>query len=151
MGQREEQIQEIIKPAITAMDVELVGVEFHGQGKHSLLRVYIDREGGVDADLCAEVSYQVSAVLDIEDPISEEYTLEISSPGIDRPLFTPEHYLKQIGKEINLHLARARDGRRKFRGVLTGATAEKITLEDENGHAEFSYSEINKANVIHRW
>ena len=91
-----------------------------------MLRVYIDSENGVGVDDCAKVSRQVSGVLDVEDPISGEYTLEVSSPGMDRPLFKLSQYQDYIGHVVQLRLRMPFDGRRKFKGVLNGIEDEDI-------------------------
>ncbi len=99
MASKQEQLHTLIAPVVAALDCELWGLDFLTQGRYSTLRIYIDREGeeGVTLEDCERVSRQVSSVLDVEDPISSRYTLEVSSPGMDRPLFTPEHYGRYIG------------------------------------------------------
>ena len=109
-------VTELIDTTIQALGVELWGVELLQQGKYSLLRIYIEREEGVTIEDCEKVSRQISALLDVEDPIAGEYTLEVSSPGMDRPLFTIEQYSQFIGSEVELKLRRPLDGRRKFKG-----------------------------------
>jgi ribosome maturation factor RimP len=96
LASKEEELREMIAPAIEAMDLALWGLEYSAQGRHSVLRIYIDNVNGVSVDDCASVSRQVSAIMDVEDPISQEYTLEVSSPGMDRPLFTLEQFRKYI-------------------------------------------------------
>ena len=97
MSTIDNRITEMLEPAVEAAGYELVGIEFIRAGKHSILRLFIDHENGIDVDACVEVSHQVSAVLDVEDPISTLYTLEVSSPGMDRPLFKAHHYAGRIG------------------------------------------------------
>ena len=87
MASREQKIEALLEPTIEALGFELWGLEYLSQGRHTLLRLYIDGENGVTVDNCAEVSRHVSGVLDVEDPITGEYTLEVSSPGVDRLLF----------------------------------------------------------------
>ena len=86
-----EKLYEIITPVVEGLEYELVGIEYLPQGKHSLLRVYIDQEAGIALEDCSKVSHQISAVMDVEDPISSNYNLEVSSPGLERPLFVEEH------------------------------------------------------------
>ncbi|MDH5614342.1 MAG: ribosome maturation factor RimP, partial [Gammaproteobacteria bacterium] len=93
MGQA-PQFRALFEPAITAMGYELVGVEYLRQGKQGLLRIYIDSENGITVDDCGKVSHQVSGILEVEDPIRENYVLEVSSPGLDRPLYTAEHFVR---------------------------------------------------------
>merc|ERR1711916_184587 len=97
LAKLEEKLTEMLEPGVEALGFELVGIEFVRAGKHSILRVYIDHENGISVDNCADVSHQVSAILDVEDPIATEYALEVSSPGMDRPLFTIEHFAQVVG------------------------------------------------------
>ncbi len=92
MASKEQQIQQMLEPTVEALGFDLWGVEYLSQGRHSVLRVYIEHEKGISVDDCAAVSEQVSGVLDVEDPITGEYTLEVSSPGMDRLLFKLEQY-----------------------------------------------------------
>jgi len=144
-------LETIIEPAVTALGYELVGVEYLPQGRHSVLRVYIDSESGIRMEDCERVSHQVSGVLDVEDPISGEYTLEVSSPGLDRPLFTAEHYRRFVGSEVKLRLHRPVDGRRKFRGLLTGAGEEEIVIEVDGQEITLSLDDVEKANLVPKW
>jgi len=89
---KEQQIQALLEPTVEALGYELWGLEYLSQGRHSTLRLYIESEQGISIDDCAAVSEQVSSVLDVEDPITGEYTLEVSSPGMDRLLFKPDQY-----------------------------------------------------------
>ncbi|MDO6805612.1 ribosome maturation factor RimP, partial [Wenyingzhuangia sp. 1_MG-2023] len=101
-------------------------LELVAQGRHTLLRVYIDHADGITVDHCADVSRQIGSVLDVEDPISQDYTLEVSSPGMDRPLFTMDQYVQSVGEEIELRLRMPFDGRRKFKGRLQGIEEQDI-------------------------
>lgn len=138
----------MLAPATEAIGFELLGLEFIRAGKHSTLRVYIDSSEGVDVDDCADVSYQVSAVLDIEDPIKSEYNLEVSSPGMDRPLFKPEHYEAVLQQEISVKLQMAVDGRRNFKGQLIKCEQNTFFLEVDKNTYEVSYDNVTKANVV---
>ncbi|MDG2393894.1 MAG: ribosome maturation factor RimP, partial [Thalassotalea sp.] len=93
MSNFEQKLTEMLRPSVEMTGVELLGIEFISAGNNSVLRLYIDHENGIDVDNCADVSRQVSAILDVEDPISSEYNLEVSSPGVDKPLFEKAHYL----------------------------------------------------------
>ena len=107
LSKLEQRLSEMLNPAVEALGFELLGVEFVRAGKHSILRVYIDHENGINVDDCADVSHQVSAVLDVEDPINTEYNLEVSSPGMDRPLFKAAHYAQVVGETV-AHCPRGR-------------------------------------------
>ena len=151
MGGKTFQLESLLEPVILSMGCELWGVDYHAQGKRSLLRIYIDKADGVVLQDCEKISRQVSAVLDVEDPIASEYTLEVSSPGMDRPLFKLSQYHAFIGEQVNLRLRIAFDGRRKFSGVLSGIENDEIILRVE-GDEEYvlPYELIDKANIVSR-
>jgi len=153
MGRTAEQrLQEIIEPVVTALGYEFVGLEYLAQGRHSLLRVYIDSEQGITVDDCGTVSHQLSAVLDVEDPIQWHYTLEVSSPGLDRPLFTKEHFERFSGNEVKLRLlAPDGEGRRKFRGLIKGVRENEIVVEVDGSEYTFPIENIEKANLVPQW
>jgi ribosome maturation factor RimP len=143
----DSQIHDLIEPSICAMGVDLWGVELCRAGAHSVLRVYIDSPSGITLDLCADISHQISAVLDVEDIIKSKYSLEVSSPGMDRKLFKPSQYKDYIGKTIQLVLSAPKNGRRKFKGDLQSADAEGVKLSFENKEESFSFFEIDSANI----
>ncbi len=151
MAQASAQLQAIIEPAVTALGFELVGIEHLSQGKYSMLRIYIDHEDGINVDDCAEVSRQVSAVLDVEDPIKGEYTLEVSSPGLDRPLFSEEHFHRYSGSLADIRLRVPFEGRRKFKGRLHGVEQGKVLIEVDGVEYVIPLNDIEKANLIHEW
>jgi len=141
-------VTELIDATIQALGLELWGVELLQQGKYSLLRIYIEREEGVTIDDCEKVSRQVSALLDVEDPIAGEYTLEVSSPGMDRALFFIEHYSQFVGSEVDLKLRRPLDGRRKFKGKITKVSEDIVGLSVEGSEYDLEFSDIEKANIV---
>lgn len=142
-------IDDLVGPIVLALDLELWGCELVRQGKYSLIRVYIDRESGVDISDCEKVSRQVSAVFDVEEPITEEYTLEVSSPGLERPLFRLEQFRKYVGSIIQLRIKKPQDGRKKFKGDLVQVDDNSIVLSINGGEVEFQYTDIDKANLIY--
>ena len=146
-----EQIAELIAPTVEALGLELWGIELQQQGKYSLLRIYIEnREDGVSIEDCEKVSRQVSALLDVEDPISGEYTREVSSPGMDRPLFTAEQFSLYIGETVSVRLRTALQGRRKFKGVIKSVvdTTIGLAVDTEDGElVELAMQNIDKANI----
>ncbi len=144
----ERQLTEMLEAPVEAAGYELVGLEFIRAGEHSTLRIYIDSENGITVDDCAEVSHQVGAVLDVEDPISVVYNLEVSSPGIERPLFKAEHYTQFIGHEVNLVLKMAVGNRRKCKGTIHSVDGETIAVTVDGQEEDFMLSNISKANLI---
>lgn len=153
ISKKVEELTALIEPATQACAVDLWGVEFFQQGKHSVLRVYIDRESeaGISVEDCTEVSRQVGAILDVEDPIAGEYTLEVSSPGWDRILFKPSQYQRYVGEEVNVRLTAPIAGRRRWRGVVEAVDDVQVTLQVEGQSVVLPFISIDKANVVSKF
>jgi len=147
VSSKTEQIQQLLEPTVEALGFELWGVEYVSQGRHSVLRLFIDSENGIGVEDCAAVSEQVSGVLDVEDPISGEYTLEVSSPGMDRLLFKLEQYRAYIGEELDLRLRSPFEGRRKFRGILKGIEGEDVVVQEDDHEYLLPHGAIEKARI----
>jgi ribosome maturation factor RimP len=145
---QQTQLELTITPAIKACGCQLWGLEFFPSGRRSVLRVYIDTQTGVDIEQCATVSRQISSVLDVADLISGEYTLEVSSPGLDRPLFTLSQYEQSIGVVINLRLRAPFEGRRNFKGLLASVDIDKVILQLGQDEYELPFESIEKANIV---
>ncbi len=144
-------LETLIQPVVESIGYELWGIEFKPRGKDSLLRVYIDSPQGVDVEACAKVSSQVSAVLDVEDPISEHYSLEISSPGLDRPLFKLSQFVRYIGEELKLSLLVPIAKRRKIKAELVGVEEKKLLLLSEKGESyEVPFHQVRHAHLIYK-
>lgn len=143
----EQKLTEMLTAPVEALGFELVGIEFI-RGRTSTLRIYIDSEDGINVDDCADVSHQVSAVMDVEDPITVAYNLEVSSPGLDRPMFTAEHYQRFTGEEVALVLRMAVQNRRKWQGIIKAVDGEMITVTVEGKDEVFALSNIQKANTV---
>ncbi len=141
----------MLRPAVEETGKELLGIEFISAGKHSVLRIYIEHENGITVDDCAEVSRQVSAVLDVEDPISTEYNLEVSSPGLDRPLFNKSHYEAIIGETVNVKLSIPLNGRRKFKGELAAIEGDNIIIVVDGEDYSLNVNNIEKGNLVPRF
>lgn len=141
-------LQELVEPVVKGLGLELWGIEFTLAGKNSLLRIYIDGPEGVTVDDCARVSHQVSGLLDVEEPISEQYSLEVSSPGMDRPLYTLEQFKAYAGNTIQLRLRMPFDGRRKFKGILNGVEGDEVLLVVDNEEYLLPHELIERANVV---
>lgn len=133
---------------VTALGYEFVGSELAGQGRGSVLRVYIDKDQGVTVDDCSKVSRQISAMLDVEDPIQGQYSLEVSSPGLDRPLFEISHFQKYIGQKVKIRLLAPIDTRRNLVGILTRVEGMNIHLIVDAVEVVVPFSEIDKAKLI---
>ncbi len=144
-----QQLQALIAPAVEALDFELYGCQMHAYPGGSTLRVFVEGPNGVTLDDCAKISRQIGSVLDVEDPISGRYNLEVSSPGVDRPLFTVQHYEKAIGHKVKLRLRRALDDRRNYLGVITTVADGKATLQLEDDKLlSVSLDDVEKAKLI---
>ncbi len=139
-----ETLLKLLEPAIEALGYELVELEFPPH----LLRIYIDREGGVTVDDCEAVSRQVSAVLDVEDPIPGAYTLEVSSPGLDRPLRKEADFVRFAGEQVKLELALPKDGRRRYTGTLKRCEAGEVTVEVDGVEHTLPLADIGKARLV---
>ncbi|MBT3186600.1 ribosome maturation factor RimP [Candidatus Thioglobus sp.] len=150
MAKIADKIEELINPVIADMGYELVGIDYIASGKHSTVRVYIDSDKGIGLDDCEVVSRQISAIFDVEDPVSGQYNLEVSSPGIERPLFHIGHYQRFLGHDVKLRLLRPMNGQRKFNGAI-GSVSEvnnSVELVTELGPVTLDIDMIEKANLI---
>ncbi|MGP4080190.1 ribosome maturation factor RimP [Pseudalkalibacillus sp. R45] len=121
--------EELVTPILESMDLELVDVEFVKEGKNWFLRVYIDSEDGVDIEECGKVSEQLSEKLDEVDPISQAYFLEVSSPGVERPLKKDADFQKAVGKHVHVKTYEQIDGQKEFEGTLTAFDGVELTVE----------------------
>ncbi|WP_250458890.1 ribosome maturation factor RimP [Microbulbifer litoralis] len=149
MTSKREQLEKLLAPVVESLGCELWGVEYQTHGHNALLRIYIDSEDGIAVDDCEKVSRQASAVLDVEDPISGKYTLEVSSPGLDRPLYTLEQYARFVGAQIEVRLRMPLDGQRKWRGLLAGVEGEEVVLRvDSENEYLLPIDSIERAKII---
>jgi len=130
-GASQEELLKLIEPEVEALGYELADLLVRLGGGRGLLRLYIDGPNGVGLDDCEKVSRQVSAILDVEDPIPGDFNLEVSSPGLDRRLVKPEHFERFAGSRVKVKLRRAIDGRRKVRGILIGLDGDGIVVREE--------------------
>ena len=150
MAKIADKVLSILNPSVHDLGYELLGIEYVPSGKHSVLRLYIDSEKGIGVDDCEIVSRQVSAIMDVEDPISGQYNLEVSSPGIERPLFSVSHYMRFLGHDVRIRTYRPIEGRRNFTGSI-GSVSEKsnaIELVTELGPVTLEIDLIEKANLV---
>jgi len=148
------ELNRLVRSVVESMGYELVGVEYFQRGKGgAVLRVYIDqlngdRTKGITLDDCGAVSHQLSGVLDVEDPIAGHYDLEVSSPGLDRPLFVAEHFERFRGHKVRLELTVVLDGRRKLVGSIAGLAGEKVLLEVDGETWEIPLGTIGSARLV---
>jgi len=143
-------LEELIRPVVEGLGFQFWGMEYLSQGKDSVLRIFIETEAekGIDVEDCAQVSRQVSSILDVEDPITGEYNLEVSSPGLDRPLFELAQYQAYVGAIIALRLRVPFDGRRKFKGQLVGIENDEVVIRVDQEEYILPIDLIEKANVV---
>ena len=152
MARADDSLQELLRPVVESLGCELWGLELNSGGRRKMLRIYIDREeGGIDVEDCAKVSRQVSAVMDVEDPINGEYVLEVSSPGLDRPLYEIGHYQRLLGEDISLRLRYPYEGQRNYKGSLKAVEGDEIVLVVADHEYLFPVEGIEKANVVPRF
>ena len=148
MATLEQYLQEMLQGAVEDLGCELWGIECQRAGRFMTVRLFIDKEGGVTVDDCADVSRQVSAILDVEDPIADKYNLEVSSPGLDRPLFTLPQFERYIGQDIAVHLRIPVIERRKWQGKLERIEKDMVTLIVDGQEQVLVFGNIQKANVV---
>ncbi len=151
MGPIEQRLTTFLEPSITGLGYELIGIEYVSGTHHPVVRIYIDKPDGIGVDDCERVSRQVSAVLDVEDPVQGHYTLEVSSPGLDRPLFTAAHYERVVGEEIKAKLHRPIAGRRNFKGTLLSVREGEVVIEVDGEERVLPLSDIERARLVPKW
>jgi ribosome maturation factor RimP len=146
--EKSEQLGALLRPVVESLGFALWGVEYHSGSKPVLLRVYIDHPEGITVDDCGDVSAQVSAVLDVEEPIRGDYTLEVSSPGIERPLFTAEQYRQYLGSDVKVRLAWPEHGHRNYRGRLVSVSDQGIEVEVDGELFALPFGAIARARLL---
>jgi ribosome maturation factor RimP len=144
----QERVQALLEPLVEGLGYELVCLELHGSGAHGLLRLYIDAPQGIGLDDCERVSREVSAALDVADPISGSYRLEVSSPGLDRPLAKPEHFRQFAGRQVKLQLGAPINGRRRFAGRLLGLEEDEVVIEVDGSPWRLPLQQVEKARLV---
>ena len=152
VSNRTTDIAAMLTPSVEALQLELLGVELAASGTSALLRLYIDAPGrAVVIEDCEAVSREVSAVLDVNDPIASQYTLEVSSPGIDRPLFSAAQFAMHIGARVKLTLQIPLDGRRRLQGVIARVEGDDIILRVDAVELTLQHENIEKARLVPDW
>lgn len=155
MADKSTDIAALLSPAVESLGLELLGVEYLPSPGGAVVRLYIDRPGGdgagVGIDDCEAASREVSAVLDVEDPISGNYTLEVSSPGVDRPLFTLAHFERFLGEQAKVGLKLPQDGRRRLQGRIAAVGEGTVTFEVDGQPLTVVVDNIDKARLVPDW
>lgn len=144
---QQQRLTELIAPILQDLALELVGIEYQNAEK-AHLRIYIDKPEGVTLDDCQAASLQISAILDVEDPISGRYQLEVSSPGLARPLFKMADFVRFANQRIKLKLAIAFEGQRNFAGILRGVEDDMVVLQVEDEELLLPFEHIERANIV---
>ena len=144
-----EELEKLLKPGVEALGYELCDLELRVAAKNGLVRLFIDAEQGIGLEDCEAVSNQVSAILDVEDPIPGEYSLEVSSPGLDRRIKTREHFERFAGQMAKIELYRAADSRRRFKGELKGISdADEVRIEVDGKDYDLPLTNIEMARLV---
>ncbi len=144
-------LEKVVSPVVTNLNYEFVGMEYVPQNKRPLIRLYIDKPGGVSAEDCGRVGRQVNAVLSVEGGFAGDYLLEVSSPGLDRLLFTEAQIAQQVGKLISVHLVAPIEGRKNFKGRLERVEKGQIGLLVDEKEVILSFSDIDRARLVPEW
>jgi len=142
------QLNDLLEPLIDDLGYEFVGLEYWSNPRNRLLRVYIDAEpDGIGVEDCERVSREVSALLDVEDPINGEYTLEVSSPGVERPLFRGAQYQRFVGETAKVEMRSPIEGRRKFKGAIVAADENQVVLSVDGTEWTLALEDVVRARL----
>ena len=141
-------LQDLVEPVVEGLGFDLWGMEFSRGGKQSTLQIFIEHADGVGIEDCEKVSRQVSSVFEVEDPITGEYRLEVSSPGIDRNLYKPEHYERYKGERALVRLRFPFEGRRKFTGTLSGIENDEVVIHVDEHEFLLPFEMIERAHLV---
>jgi len=145
------QVSDLIEPILNEMRFELIDVEYLSDRGRWVLRIYIDKDGGVTLDDCAAVSGELGDLIDIKDIIEHEYVLEVSSPGLNRPLKKEADFIRVIGKKIKVKTKMPLEGRRNFAGRLKDYREQRVIIESEGGLVTLAWLDIEKANLVYEF
>ena len=148
MYRQNQKLVGLLEPVVTALGYEMLGVEHHPRGHRSLLRIYIDNKAGISIDDCARVSEQLNGVLDVEDPVRGAYDLEVSSPGLDRPLFILEHFRRFTGHRVQVQLYEKLDGRKRYQGEIMAVNDNQISIHEEGIEYSIPVDSIERARLV---
>ena len=148
MRRQHNELIELLEPVVTVLGYELLGIEYFKQKDGSMLRLYIDNEAGITIEDCARVNQQVIGVLDVHDPVKKMYNLEISSPGLDRPLFTLKQFQRYLGQEVKIKLREKINERRKITGVIKAIEETAVLVREEGVDYLIPADVIDSAHLV---
>ena len=148
MKQAPDHLLALIEPIVEGLGYECVGVEYNAHPRHGLLRIYIDTENGVLVEDRTKVSHQISGVLDVEDPIPDNYSLEVSSPGAERPFYKLEQFERYVGSIVAIHLFSPVNGRRRVTGKIIQIEGDVITFEENENLLQIPFAAMSKARLV---
>jgi ribosome maturation factor RimP len=148
MRQNMTHLWDLFEPVIIGMGYELIEIEHQPNPKHGVLRLYIDKESGIQLEDCSAVSKQISALIDVEDPITGRFNLEVSSPGLDRPLRKVEDFRRYSGEVVKVKTTMAFEGQRNFKGRLLDIENDQVVIECEDKKVCLPIAAINKARLV---
>ena len=148
MAQDLTHLWELFEPVVTGMGYELIEIEHYPNPKHGVLRLYIDSENGINIDDCSSVSRQISALIDVEDPVRGQFNLEVSSPGSDRPLKRLKDFQRFAGEVVKIKTAMPLDGQRNFTGRLISASEDTVVIETDNEEIHLPMAAIDRARLV---
>ena len=144
---KQDKLSELLAPIVEDLGYRFWGIEYQVRKADALLRVYIDHENGISVDDCATVSHEVSGILDVEEPITMAYILEVSSPGMDRILFSAAQFSEFVSEGVKIKLNQMVDGRRKIKGNISSVDGEKITIDSDNEKITIEFDKIMRARI----
>ena len=147
-GTLDDRLKLLIEPVVTGLGCELWGIEFAAQGNQSTLKIFIDSPNGIKIEDCERVSRQVSGLLDVEEPLKGRYMLEVSSPGMDRHLYTLKQFLDYVGANVKIRLRTAFEGRRNFTGILCAVEDDDVVIRVEEHEYLLPFDAIDRASII---
>ena len=144
-----KEVTDLIEPVLNDMEVEMVDVEFHPERGRWILRIYVDERGGITLDRCAQVSREIGHLIDVRDLIPHGYVLEVSSPGLNRPLKKEKDFLRALGKKVRIKMRSPVQGRRIFTGTLESFDQGMLALKVERDRVNLPWKDLQKANLVY--
>lgn len=144
---KQDKLSELLSPIVEDLGYRFWGLEYQVRKADALLRIYIDSPNGISVDDCATVSHEVAGILDVEEPISMAYILEVSSPGMDRILFSAQQFSEFVEQQVKVKLNQMVDGRRKIKGVIASVDGEQITIQSDDEQITIAFDQIMRARI----